>query len=152
MLGAGARAGVYVTPDIGVDLDGQVSAMLLMGVSTSAAVGVHYFLGETTYVRAALRVRRLAASLDPFWTGGGEFDHQLYQTDLGPDLAVGHRWQWGAFCLAVEWAAIYLPVIALDVEQRTIAPDNGEVLLREEGDAKLYPYSRALFVQVGASL
>jgi hypothetical protein len=156
LLGAGARLGTYVAPRVGVDADAQYHAFLLMGESVSAAVGAQYLVTETFFLRAGVRARRLVLALTPGWFtlfgDDDEWERWLYQIDLGPDLAFGHRWRMGPLYFAVEWVGAYFPVVALDVDRRTVDPDNGEILERSDRGGKLVPYTRLLFVQVGFSI
>jgi hypothetical protein len=114
LLSLGGCVGAYVTPDVAIELVGRLGVDPLVAYSTqSVGPGVRWFPGNSLHLDGGVRYRHFQQIGALGWGISDEL-RDLEADDVGPELAVGNRWQWGWFTLGVEWIGLYQPLLALD--------------------------------------
>ena len=95
-------------------------------------VQLTHFWGNSFYTSTGLGVRASRTEVQAADSESAPRDrHQFYrmqQTDVGPRLSVGNRWQWDVLSLGCDWAGIYVPLKTIsksEVEQPVDGVDAG---------------------------
>lgn len=121
IVGAGAALGIgaYVQRDTIVELDATVSISSWPESTewVSAAIGVRHFLGDSFYVRGAVRDRLTGSSVTTSFLADGPYwslHTERFVHYIGPDVSVGNRAQWGPLTIGIDWIGVHLPVLEVE--------------------------------------
>jgi len=118
-FGVGIQGGAYVATNTLLEVDALTAVAIFPNVprSDSVSFGVRQFVTPTFYVKGGVRYRRLRTEEYLFDSEPDGYDEFIEQSDIGLDMALGNRWQWGGFTLGVEWFGVYRPLKTLDANQ-----------------------------------
>jgi len=121
-------AGVHVARDTLVEVEGMAGGAFLLRptILMSASLGVRQFVSDSFYLRGGLRFRELARPSSS--KAGDDLDALEEVRDLGPDLSLGNRWQWGGFTLGADWLGAYVPITQTAAKEKTTRRSTNEVV------------------------
>jgi hypothetical protein len=151
-FGASLGAGAHVDPQVALELDGLVAAVIFPKASVQwVTLGSRVFVGSSFVFHGGVRLRHLAVELNELFSPFDSDDLHLAveQTDLGPVFAIGNRFQLDGFFIGVDWIELYMPLAGLHGEEQTIDDRNGEILARERRDMLRTPAFSVLHFQIG---
>lgn len=154
-LGASLGVDVHVARDTLIEVEGMASGAFLLEPTflTSASFGVRQFLSGSFYLRGGLRIRELVRP-SLFKVADDDLDAFEVVRDLGPDLSIGNRWQWGNFTLGADWLGAYVPATHTAAKEKFVRKSTKEVVASTEiaaGEVRSPIEIRLLHVQAGVT-
>jgi hypothetical protein len=130
LLGYGAAAGYYVSPNDLVELSynqGKLSAVVVTVSSQLAELRWKHWFGNSFYGYGGVAYRKLRGDVDlDAAFGSGIISGSIEAASLGVSGAIGNQWQFEYFTIGCDWIGVTVPVKKLQTNYHDFLLAEGE--------------------------
>lgn len=159
VVGAGSSlgVGVHVARDTLVELDLMGSASFLREPMAwaSTSVGVRHFVGDSFYLRGGVRYGLFTQTEETGPSTGPTHRTERVVHEIGPDVGLGHRAQWGPITFGVDWLGVHVPVVKIEAKDEQVRNQRNAIVSKSSSTPVSVTTSRIqirlLHLQVGVT-
>ena len=156
--GLGALAGTYLATNTLLEVDAYTATSVCPDDArkdTAAGLGIRQFLRSSFYLRGGFKFRDLTVDDCDFFTlppiDESPIDEKKHVQDIGIDMALGNRWQFGAFTIGADWIGLYVSIATTKAEIVQEDRDTGQEIARYESGVQPDVDFRYGYLQIGVS-